>query len=62
MKNKVTRKTLRAMADGNGYIRKPGQSTAKLRITEDGAIYRADTDLTICRSMSVSEAARTLGL
>ena len=62
MKTKVTRKTLRAMADKNGLIRKPGQATAKLRITEDGTIYRADTDLTICRSMSVSEAAKTLGM
>jgi hypothetical protein len=60
--NKVTRKTLREMSDKNGLICKPGQTTPKLRITEDGTIYRADTDLAICRSMSVSEAAKTLGL
>lgn len=60
--NKVTRKTLRAMSDKNGMICKPGQTTAKLRITEDGTIYRADTDLTLCRAMSVAEAAKTLGL
>ena len=62
MKNKVTRKTLREMADKNGMIYKAGQSTPKIRITEDGTIYRADTDLTLCRAMSVSEAAKTLGL
>jgi hypothetical protein len=62
MKNKVTRKTLRAMSDKSGFICKPGQTTPKLRITEDGTIYRADTDLTLCRSMSVSEAAKTLGI
>ena len=62
MKNKITRKTLREMSDKNGMICKPGQTTPKLRITEDGTIYRADTDLTLCRSMSVTEATKTLGL
>jgi hypothetical protein len=57
---KMTRKTLRAMADENGFIRKPGQRTAKLRITEDGTIYRADTDLGLCRAMTVAEAAKCL--
>lgn len=59
---KVTRKTLRSMSDSKGFICKPGQKTPKLLITEDGTITRADTDLGICRAMSVSEAAKTLGL
>ena len=57
---KLTRKTLRAMCDENGMICKPGQTTPKLRITEDGTIYRADTDLTLCRAMNLTEAARAL--
>ncbi len=61
MKNKVTRKTLFAMSV-NGMIFKAGQKNAKLRIMEDGTIYRADADLTVCRSMTVAEAAKTLGL
>ena len=62
MKTKITRAALRAMSDKNGMICKPGQKTPKIRITEDGTIYRADTDLTLCRAMSVTEAAKTLGL
>jgi hypothetical protein len=48
------------MCDENGMICKPGQTTPKLRITEDGTIYRADTDLTLCRAMNLTEAARAL--
>jgi hypothetical protein len=57
----VTRKTLHAIADKQGYIRKAGQVGPKLRITEDGTIYRADTDLTLCRAMTLREAAKVLG-
>jgi hypothetical protein len=62
MNNKLTRKSLRAMADERGYICRIGKSTPVIRITEDGTIYRADTDLTICRSMTLSDAAKALKL
>jgi hypothetical protein len=57
---KITRKQLREMADSNGYIARKGSKTPKLRITEDGTIYRADVDLSIARSMTLSEAAKCL--
>jgi hypothetical protein len=59
---KLTSATLRAMCDKNGMIRKLGQTTPKLQITEDGTIYRADTDLTLCRAMTLAEAAKALNL
>jgi hypothetical protein len=62
MNNKLTRKSLRTMADERGYICRIGKSTPVIRITEDGTIYRADTDLTICRSMTLADAAKALKL
>jgi hypothetical protein len=62
MNNKLTRKSLRAMADERGNICRIGKSTPIIRITEDGTIYRADTDLTLCRSMTLSDAAKALKL
>jgi len=61
-KSKITKAVLFSLADQSGYIKKQGRSTPTLRITENGTIYRADTDLTLCRSMTVSEAAKALGL
>lgn len=55
-----TRKHLFAMADERGYIRRPGLKNPTLHISEDGTITRADTDLTLCRAMTVSEAVHTL--
>jgi hypothetical protein len=50
------------MADERGMIRKPGRKTPTLHISEDGTITRADTDLTLCRAMTVTEAFKTLGI
>jgi hypothetical protein len=57
---KITRKQLREMADSKGYIARKGSKTPKLRITEDGTIYRADVELSIARKMTLSEAAKCL--
>lgn len=57
-----TRKELRSMADERGYIRKPNRKRPTLHISEDGTITRADTDLTLCRAMTVTEAFKTLGI
>lgn len=59
---RITRKTLREMADENGYLYKKGQRKPKLRIFEDGTIIRADTDLTLCNAMTVSEALKVLDI
>ena len=59
---RITRKVLREMADENGYLYKKGQKKPKLRIFEDGTIIRVDTDLTLCRVMTVSESLKVLDI
>ena len=59
---KHTIKTLQAIADQNGNLFRKGNKTATLRIFPDGSILRVDTDLTICKKMTVAEAVKTLKL
>lgn len=56
-----TRKQLREMADERGFICGKGRKTPTLHISEDGTITRADTDLSLCRAMTVTEAFKSLG-
>jgi hypothetical protein len=58
--NITTRKQLRELADEQGYIRKPGRKNPTLKIYEDGTIVRADADQSLCRAMTVKEAAQAL--
>lgn len=58
----ITRAILRSMSDKDGFICKPGHKKPKIRITDDGTIYRADTDLTICKAMTLVDAAKALGI
>lgn len=57
---KLSRKTLREMADPNGLVYKTGRKSPVLHISEDGTITRADVRLDICRAMTVTEAAKAL--
>jgi len=59
---KHTIKTLQALADKNGNLFCKGRKTPTLRIFPDGTIVRADTDLTICKKMTVAQAVKTLAL
>ena len=52
------RKHLMSLSD-NGIIDRHG---TKVKIWPDGTITRADTDLTLCRSMSVKETVKALKL
>jgi len=58
--NKLNRKALREMADSNGLIYKPGRKKPILHISDDGTITRADTNLDLCRAMTVREAQMTI--
>jgi len=62
MKTLKTRKSLFLLADSKGYIRLAGRKNATLHISEDGTITRADTDLTLCKSMTVKEAYKCLNI
>ena len=60
---KQTRKHLRSLgvATGGGhYLYRKGHVFPVIHISEDGTITRADTDLTLCKAMTVSEAYKTL--
>jgi len=57
-----TRKALKKLADDSGFLYRKGLKRPTLHISEDGTITRADTDLALCRAMTVAEAFKTLGI
>jgi len=57
---KLNRKALHEMADSSGLIYKPGRKKPILHISDDGTITRADTNLDLCRAMTVREAQMTI--
>lgn len=60
-----SRKHLRSIGAPRGaghYLYREGNVYPTLHISEDGTITRADTDLTLCRKMTVAEAYKALNL
>ena len=57
-----TRRHLQSLADKDGFLYRKNRKRPTLKIYEDGSIVRADTDLTLCRDLTVTEAYKALGI